>query len=600
MNENIIVDKIEDDFLTITDSDFYKTNILGGVARYTNSIVLQPTAMSGLKPLLYSNPKTAILFQLLSYPAAFTNTVLKGAAKSLTKAPVRNGAKLIPAALIMTGMSRWTNYLRTNGESERGKDLDEVLYNSVARWGGNGLLLDSFNRAKTSAKYSGSALSYATLPFGPASSDALNLIQQGIIPTLGGKVPILSGTYMGKTLIGDKDVTHYRRSLRKAQEDIFGGLIPEFDKEVPAAGFVAGGLVKIGAKAITTTASDLMGNKLGTLGPKIASKKPVEFNDEVAENLSKATDNYFNEDTLNLTSARISEGLEELEMEGVLDFYNLSHLEFVDAMVHSEIKKDIKSIEELEKLPEWKKAIESTNEKEAITNWANAQKAMGYTKEHRKALRIIQQNKNKVDPEGTIEYMVPDMVRSLKQAYNKVKINVTPEEVAAAQKQKFDDPTFNNLHDFISSSARMRMDTLSEMGGDKIAENVLIKLAAEGDINFSTFKAPKIKVLKGVSEFKIAEIELSIPFTAKASKKDGKKVPKKPDITIHLIAFFDKFFKLLKPAINKINPVIIIRNEPNCIGLKPIKLFLMSMNELPQIRAKRNKKIHFLFSSIII
>jgi LysM repeat protein len=476
-----------------TDSDFYKTNILGGVARYTNSIVLQPTAMSGLKPLLYSNPKTAILFQLLSYPAAFTNTVLKGAAKSLTKAPVRNGAKLIPAALIMTGMSRWTNYLRTNGESERGKDLDEVLYNSVARWGGNGLLLDSFNRAKTSAKYSGSALSYATLPFGPASSDALNLIQQGIIPTLGGKVPVLSGTYMGKTLIGEKDVIHYRRSLRKAQEDIFGGLIPEFDKEVPAAGFVAGGLVKIGAKAITTTASDLMGNKLGTLGPKIASKKPVEFNDEVAENLSKATDNYFNEDTLNLTSARISEGLEELEMEGVLDFYNLSHLEFVDAMVHSEIKKDIKSIEELEKLPEWKKAIESTNEKEAITNWANAQKAMGYTKEHRKALRIIQQNKNKVDPEGTIEYMVPDMVRSLKQAYNKVKINVTPEEVAAAQKQKFDDPTFNNLHDFISSSARMRMDTLSEMGGDKIAENVLIKLAAEGDINFSTFKAPKIK-----------------------------------------------------------------------------------------------------------
>jgi polyhydroxyalkanoate synthesis regulator phasin len=519
-----------------TDSPFYKTDVLGGVARYTNSVVLQPTAMSGLKPLLYSNPKTAVLFQLLSYPAAFTNTVLKGAAKSLVKAPVSNSAKLVPAALIMTGMARWTNYLRTNGESERGKDLDEILYNSVARWGGNGLLLDSFNRARTSAKYSGSALSYATLPFGPASSDALNLIQQGIIPTLGSKVPVLSGTYMGKTLLGDKDVTHYRRSLRKAQKDVFGGLIPEFDNDTVPAGFVLGGLVKVGAKAITNAASDFTGNKLGTLGPKIVSKKPAEFNDEIVENLSKATDNYFNEDTLGLTSARISKGLEELEVEGVLNFYDLNQLEFVDAVVHSEIKKDVKSIEELEKLPEWKKAIESTSEDEAVTNWAKAQKAMGYNKEHRKALRTIQQNRNEVDPERTIEHTVPDMVRSLKQAYNEVKINVTPEEVAKAKNIKFDDATLDNLHDFISSSARMRMDTLSEVGGDKIAENVLIKLAAEGDINFSNIKAPKLKDtiddkypellsaderLAAIKKYREKSIEQSMVFRAETSFQEA-------------------------------------------------------------------------------
>ena len=476
-----------------TDSDFYKTEILGGVARYTNSVVLQPTAMSGIKPLLYSNPKTSILFQLLSYPAAFTNTVLKGAAKSLAKAPVQNSAKLVPAALIMTGMARWTNYLRTNGESEKGKELDEILYNSVARWGGNGLLLDSFNRAKTSAKYSDSALAYATLPFGPASSDALNLIQQGIIPTVGGKVPVLSGTYMGKSLIGEEEVTHYRRSLRKAQEEIFGGLIPEFDKETPPPGFAMGGLVKIGAKAVTNVAKDLAGNKLGTLGSKITSKKPDEFGDEITENLSKATDNYFNEETLGLTSTKISKGLEELEIEGVIDFYDLGHLEFVDAMVHNEIKKDVKSIEELEKIPEWKKAVESTSEKEAVDNWIEAQKAMGFDEDHRKALKVIQQSKDEVDPEGYIEYTIPSIVRSLKNAYNEVKIKVTPEEVAAAQSQKFDDPSFDSLHDFISSSAQLRMDTLSEIGGDKVAENVLIKLAAEGDINFTAFKAPKIK-----------------------------------------------------------------------------------------------------------
>jgi hypothetical protein len=113
-------------------------------------------------------------------------------------------------------------------------------------------------------------------------------------------------------------------------------------------------------------------------------------------------------------------------------------------------------------------------------------------------------------------------------------------------------------------------------------------------------KNPNKIVFIGTIEFNIDAIALSISVSAKANRKAGKKVPKKPDKAIHLIVLFDKFLKLLKPAINKINPVIIIRNEPNCIGLRPIKLFLISMNELPQIRAKRNKKTHFLFSLIMI
>ena len=72
--------------------------------------------------MLYSNPKTSFMFQLLSYPAAFTNTVLKGAVtKALIKSPSRNAAKIGIAGLIMTGMARWTNYVRTGGESERNK-----------------------------------------------------------------------------------------------------------------------------------------------------------------------------------------------------------------------------------------------------------------------------------------------------------------------------------------------------------------------------------------------------------------------------------------------------------------------------------------------
>ena len=401
-------------------------------------------------------------------------------------------AKIVPAALIMTGMARWTNYLRTNGESEKGKDMDEIIGASVARWGGNGILLDSFQRAKTSAKYTQSSLSYAGMPFGPVTSDAINLIQQGIVPVVGGKVPLLSGSYLGKQILGDEEVTHYRKTLRNVQEDTFGGLIPEFDKEVPLPGYAAGGIINVGAKAITNAITDFAGNKLATLPPKIKAKKPVELEDEIAENISKATDNYFNEETIAMTSSKVASGLDELEATGHIDAFDLESLEFVDAMVFNEIKRDVKSIEELEKLPSWKKAMESSSEKEAIENWAQAQKDMGFDKEHRKALKIIQDSRNTIDPEGEVEFLVPELIRSLKQAYNEVNIKVTPEEIAAAQKQKFDNDTFDFMHDFISNSARMRMDKLSEVGGDKVAEKVLIKLAAGGEIDFPKIKAPKL------------------------------------------------------------------------------------------------------------
>ena len=473
-----------------TDDDFYKSSVLGGVARYTNSVVLQPTAMSGLKPLLYSNPKTSILFQLLSYPAAFTNTVLKGAAKSLTKAPVRNGAKLIPAALIMTGMSRWTNYLRTNGESERGKDLDEVLYNSVARWGGNGLLLDSFNRAKTSAKYSSSALSYATMPFGPASSDALNLIQQGIIPVIGGKVPVLSGTYMGKSIIGEKEVTHYRRSLRKAQEDVFGGLVPEFDKEVKAPGYALGGLINVGTKAVTS-----LGNKViskmskSTLGAE-------EYADTNTAILEAATENYFTRETLRETSDKIVDVAYNLEDSMLFSPYDDMDIAYLDSKIFTEIRKDYKPIEELEKLPSWKKAMESETKQEALTNWTAAQKEMGFDEDHRHYLAEVQEQLEEradLDPEGDIDFYVSESVNKLRQLYEEVHIKTSPEEVAKASEKGLDDSELDALHDFISITARDRLPKLSEVGSDKVARNVLIKIAAEGDIDLNTFKAPKLQ-----------------------------------------------------------------------------------------------------------
>ena len=107
-------------------------------------------------------------------------------------------------------------------------------------------------------------------------------------------------------------------------------------------------------------------------------------------------------------------------------------------------------------------------------------------------------------------------------------------------------------------------------------------------------KKPKIMVLIGTIEFNIEAIALSISVSAYANKKAGKNVPKNPDMAIHLSVFFGKFFKLLNPAKNNNNAVMIILKEPNCNGVKPTSPFLININELPHIRAKRNKNIHLL------
>ena len=73
------------------------------------------------------------------------------------------------------------------------------------------------------------------------------MIQQGIIPTVGYKVPVLSGSYFGRQILGDDTVTRYRRGLRRTQDETFGFLTKEFPDPPESLQFKYGGIVK-GAK----------------------------------------------------------------------------------------------------------------------------------------------------------------------------------------------------------------------------------------------------------------------------------------------------------------------------------------------------------------
>lgn len=495
-----------------TNDSFYKSQFLGGAARYTDSIILQPTAMSGLKPLAHTNPKTSVLFQLLGYPVAFTNTVMKQTAKRVAKAPTRNLYKVLPAGLLMTGMSRWTNYLRSGGESEKNKETSEIIYDSIARWGGNGIIVDSLNRAREASKYTDSSIPYLTMPFGPAGSDALSLVQQGLIPTIANKVPVYSGSYMGKEILGDRKVQHFKRSSRQLQEEVFGGLVPEFEKNVTPVGYAIGGIVKPATQALT---------KLAT---KVMSAPDEKLESTVSDALVQATDGIFDNKTMVKESNKVFNALEELDMEGRIDLGDFEQLDYIDALMVNEIQKVHRPLKELKKIPAWNKAMESNNPDSMRVNWDKAQDALKMSKVHKTAVKTISTLKNEVDPDGELEYLIPELVRDLKNKYQSNRLGITSVDRRKAKRSKFDEPTLNNTHDFLTFIVKENMDgsILSEKGAQSLASDIITKLASEGEIKFSKFKTPKLKAnttdLSTLSPVKRKKAQQK--FVSKSSEKN--------------------------------------------------------------------------------
>ena len=222
-----------------TDDPFYQT-ILRGSARYTNQVILQPTGMAGNKPLLHAKPKTTMLFQLMGYPAAFTNTVLKGAAQKISQDPARNVGKIAVTALLMTETARMTNWMRSRGESEEDKTLWESHMSAIARWGGFGLAADQGVKAKRAVKYGPVSSALVTSTLGPVAGDVQNVFTKGIAQTVGAKVPLHA---LGNTVLGKDSMKKYSKMLREMDKDLKDALSLE-DYKAPER-FNKGGEVDI-------------------------------------------------------------------------------------------------------------------------------------------------------------------------------------------------------------------------------------------------------------------------------------------------------------------------------------------------------------------
>ena len=215
------------------DDVFYK-DIANGAARYANQIILQPSRQSGLKPRAHTTPYGSLIFQLMGYPTAFTNNILKRGFKRLARDQEMAFEKLGPTAMLMTAVAGASNYARTRGEGFEDKTPAEIGTDALMRWGGAGILFDQVYRARKNAEYLGTPGLVAGM-FGPIVSDVAGAVAyQKPIRVLGTKVP---GYGLGQTLFGKEAMTNYRGALGEVDTALKEFVVPEKDQ------FAKGGVV---------------------------------------------------------------------------------------------------------------------------------------------------------------------------------------------------------------------------------------------------------------------------------------------------------------------------------------------------------------------
>jgi len=156
-------------------NSFYEQQVMQGASRFANEIILDPSKAAVTRPHVQTSATGSILFQFLGYPTAFSNTVLKNYYTQIKRDPLVGTAKVGSTALFMTGVATGLNGLRTAGESFE-KDPDEIIVDSISRWGGLGFG-EYIRNAKTNAEVGGGTLgTLAKSVTGPIVGDAVDAI----------------------------------------------------------------------------------------------------------------------------------------------------------------------------------------------------------------------------------------------------------------------------------------------------------------------------------------------------------------------------------------------------------------------------------------
>ena len=219
----------------INKKDPFYNDVKTGAARYTRTVIMDNNPRSALKPMFMSDPKTAWLFELMGYPTAFTNKVLKDMARGTVqyaKNP-EHAAQIVAGSLIMTASAMGINQTRAYIQ---GRDLSDksFLDNAIDGFTRNGfipVLGESINRAKTTYEFSGQPIRALGELGGPAVSDAARMAAYGNIWSVIG--PRFVPGYYAMSEEKRQDVDNFFEDIGKTQKKspyAKGGVVTNVDQ----------------------------------------------------------------------------------------------------------------------------------------------------------------------------------------------------------------------------------------------------------------------------------------------------------------------------------------------------------------------------------
>jgi len=169
---------------------FYK-GIKRAASRYTRGIVLDTDPRSAIKPTWMSDPKRAILGELMGYPTAFTNKPIKDFIRGFSN-PVGDPTTFINTASATTLMLTTAMFLNNarNPNAKVDKDYPDLVFDAAARVGALGVIGDVTKRGiETYDRSRGNLVTTALTLIGPIGSDISRTSYSSLSSIIGSRMP---------------------------------------------------------------------------------------------------------------------------------------------------------------------------------------------------------------------------------------------------------------------------------------------------------------------------------------------------------------------------------------------------------------------------
>ena len=176
---------------------FYLQEVSAAANRYTNEVVMNPTAASAQKPLVHSLATTKWIYGLMGFPTAFSNGPLRRTVRNLTKdaKTISSGGTRISSARAVTGAVFMANVgllnytLRTGGQNfkdlESGKITEQDLIERSLQYAGLLGPVEYYLRFKLASRYESKILAAMGSVTGPNLTDMIDylgaFVERGVL-----------------------------------------------------------------------------------------------------------------------------------------------------------------------------------------------------------------------------------------------------------------------------------------------------------------------------------------------------------------------------------------------------------------------------------